>query len=111
MPQPDAKTPLDHDISTHIFTASAAMVGVCITVIGMLRVIIAIRRTDLIEDDMFAVNAVLYLITCLLSYWSLRTRSMRRLHRLERVSDALFLISLGLTTVNAGFLTWALSAN
>lgn len=101
---------LDHDISTHIFTASAAMVGVCITVIGILRIVIAIRRTDLIEDDMFAVNAMLYLVTCLLSYWSLRTRSLRRLHRLERIADVMFLVSLTMTTINAGFVTWALSA-
>ncbi|TBR36718.1 hypothetical protein EYV96_12430 [Dyella terrae] len=111
MPDTNDKSPLDHDISTHIFTTSAAMVGVCITVIGILRVIIAIRQADLIEDDMFAVNAMLYLVTCLMSYWSLRTRSVRRLHRLERISDTLFLVSLAMTTVNAGFLTWALSAH
>ena len=107
------KTPrrraLDQDICVHIFTASAAMVGVCITVIGLLRVVITIRRADLIGDDLLALNAMLYLVTCLLSYWALRTRSLQRNHTLERISDTLFLLALTLTTLNAGFITWAMS--
>ena len=100
---------LDQDICVHIFTASAAMVGVCITVIGLLRVVITIRRADLVGDDLLALNAMLYLVTCLLSYWALRTRSLQRNHTLERISDMLFLLALTLTTLNAGFITWAMS--
>lgn len=37
---------LEEDISVHIFTASAAMVGVCLTVIGLVRVFITIKRVD-----------------------------------------------------------------
>ena len=101
--------PLDHDICVHIFTASAAMVGVCITVIGILRVAVSMRRVDMVGNDLLALNTILYLLACLLSYWALRTRSLRRNHRLERISDALFLLALTLTTINAGFLTWAVS--
>jgi hypothetical protein len=103
------RTTLDRDICVHIFSASAAMVGVCIMVIGILRVVITIRRTDLIGDDLLALNAMLYLATCLLSYWALRTRSVQRNHALERISDTLFLVALTLTTLNAGFITWAMS--
>jgi hypothetical protein len=85
------------------------MVGVCITVIGILRVVISIRRADLVGDDLLAVNAMLYLATCLLSYGALRTRSVRRNHALERMSDLLFLLALTLTTINAAFITWAVS--
>ncbi|MFU2319001.1 hypothetical protein [Rahnella sp. PCH160] len=35
---------LDEDICVHIFTASAAMVGVCITVIGIFQVITTLRK-------------------------------------------------------------------
>jgi len=108
MPRP---RPLDRDICVHIFSASAAMVGVCITVIGILRVVISIRRADLIGDDLLAVNAMLYLFTCLLSYWALRTRSAQRNHALERISDASFLLALTMTTASAGFITWAISVD
>ncbi|MEI7036696.1 hypothetical protein [Fulvimonas yonginensis] len=102
---------LDQDICVHIFSASAAMVGVCITVIGILRVVISIRRADLIGDDLLAVNAMLYLVSCLLSYWALRTRKVQRNHTLERISDASFLLSLTLTTLSAGLITWAVSVD
>ena len=109
------KTPrhrtLDQDICVHIFSASAAWVGVCLTVIGIVGVFISIRRADLVGDDLLAVNAMLYLVTCLLSYWALRTRSLQRNHRLERISDATFLLALTLTTLNAGFITWAMSVD
>ena len=107
--EPDRKR-LDHDICVHIFTASAAMVGVCLTVIGILRVVISLRKEDLLGDDLLAVNSMLYLASCLLSYWALRTRSQRRNHRLERVADIIFLTALVFTAINAGFITWAISA-
>lgn len=102
---------LDHDICVHIFTASAAMVGVCLTVIGILRVVISLRKEDLLGDDLLAVNAMLYLASCLLSYWALRTRNRGRNHRLERMADAIFLVSLVFTAINAGFITWAISVS
>lgn len=103
------RNPLDDNICVHIFTASAAMVGVCLTVIGIIRVVISLRKADLFVDDLLAVDAILYLISCLLAYWALRTRSMRRNHRLERTADAIFLIALTLTAINAGSIAWAIS--
>ena len=100
---------LDDDICVHIFTASAGMVGVCLTVIGIIRVVISLRKADLYVDDMLAVDAMLYLVSCLLSYWALRGRSLRRNHRLERIVDTIFLIALTLTAVNAGTIAWAIS--
>lgn len=104
------RNPLDDDICVHIFTASAGMVGVCLTVIGIIRVVISLRKADLLADDLLAVDAMLYLVACLLSYWALRTRSVSRNHRLERTADVTFLVALTLTTVSAGWITWAISA-
>jgi hypothetical protein len=102
---------LHHDICVHIFTASAAMVGVCLTVIGIIRVVISLRRPDIFGDDLLAINAMLYLAACLVSYWALRTRNLRRNHRLERGADVLFLVALTLTAVNAAFIAWAVSVH
>ncbi|MGE8187474.1 hypothetical protein [Pseudomonas sp. NPDC086278] len=100
---------LDEDICVHIFTASAAMVGVCITVIGIFQVVTTLRSEDTLGDDLLAVNAILYLTTTLLSYWALRTRKLRRNHVLEKVIDVLFLTALTFTTMVAGFITWAMT--
>jgi uncharacterized membrane protein YqjE len=108
LPDP-LRRPLDDDICVHIFTASAAMVGVCLTVIGIIRVVISLRRADLFVDDLLAGDAMLYLVSCLLSYWALRTRNLQRNYRLERIADTVFLIALTLTAINAGCIAWAIS--
>lgn len=102
-------TKLDEDICVHIFTASAGMVGVCITVIGIFQVITTLRREGTLGDDLLAINAILYLMTTILSYWALRTRRQRRNHTLEKVIDMLFLAALTFTTVVAGVITWAMT--
>ena len=92
----------------HIFTASAALVGVCLTVIGLIRVVIATSNVDTIADDLLAVDALLFLASCLLSYWALRTRSVRRMYRVERVADAIFIVGLLLMTTVCGVIAYAL---
>ena len=111
MPKSDPRTPLEEDISVHIFTVSAAMVGVCLTVIGIMRMVITVQREDTLADDFLAIDAVLFLISCFLSYWALRTRTIRRMHRVEKVADSVFLLALLVMTVICGFITFALTAS
>ena len=85
---------LEEDVSVHIFSVSAAMVGVCLTVIGIIRVVITIRKIQTLADNFLSLDALLFLFACILSYLSLRTRSIRRLFLFERIADSLFLIGL-----------------
>ena len=85
---------LEQDICIHIFTVSSAMVGVCLTVIGLIRVVITLGTADTIADDCLAINALLFLISGLLSYWALRSRGWRRMHRLERFADGIFIFAM-----------------
>ncbi|WP_232823425.1 hypothetical protein [Dyella sp. C9] len=100
---------LDDDICVHIFTSSSVMVGVCLTVVGILRVVIALRSENVIGDDLLAVNAMVYLAAALLSYAGLRTRSHRRNHRLEYAADLVFIAGMIFTVINTGFITWAMA--
>jgi hypothetical protein len=50
-PQRDANSHLEQDICIHIFTVSSAMVGVCLTVIGLIRVVITLGTADRLADD------------------------------------------------------------
>jgi heme/copper-type cytochrome/quinol oxidase subunit 3 len=102
-------TDLDQDICVHIFTVSSAMVGVCLTVIGLLRIVITIQRVDTIADDLVAANALVFLVSTFLSYWALRTRRTKRMHRLERLADLLFLFGLGFMAMICGFITYAMT--
>ena len=109
MPEPDRRTSLESDICVHIFTVSAGMVGVCLTVIGILQIVIPGRLTLALADDFLAGDAALFLVACLLSYWALRTRSKRRMHRVERFADGVFLLALVFMGGVCGFITYAVS--
>ena len=105
--EPD--THLEHDICIHIFTVSSAMVGVCLTVIGLVRVVITLGRADTLADDFLAGDALLFLVSCLLSYWALRSRSLHRMHRLERVADAIFIIAMIGMVIICALITYTIS--
>lgn len=100
---------LQEDICVHIFTVSAAMVGVCLTVIGLIRIVISVRHADTLADDFLAFDAVLFLASCLASYVALRTRHIRRMHRLERFADAIFIVALIAMVMVCMFITYAIS--
>jgi hypothetical protein len=105
----DSNTNLEHDISIHIFTVSSAMMGVCLTVIGLIRVVITLGRADTLADDFLAGDALLFLVSCLLSYWALRSRSLHRMHRLERVADAIFIIAMIGMVIICALITYTIS--
>ena len=100
---------LEDDLCVHIFSVSAAMVGVCLTVIGLAQIVVSLRNADTWADDMLVVDAVLFLISCLSSYWALRTRNLRRMHRVERFADCVFVVAMALMTVICGFLVYAIA--
>lgn len=99
-----SKSQLEADISVHIFSVSAALVGICLTVIGLLRIVINSSKVETVADDFLAIDAVFFLLSCVLSYWALRTRSLYRMHRVERVADAMFLAGLFLMVLVCGFI-------
>jgi hypothetical protein len=109
MSDENTRSHLEEDICVHIFTVSAAMVGVCLTVIGLIRVVITFGEVDTLADDLLAADAFLFLIACLLSYWTLRTRSVCRMHRVERLADGAFIVAMILMTAICGFLTYAMT--
>jgi hypothetical protein len=102
-------TKLEEDICIHIFTVSSAMVGVCLTVIGLIRVVITVGKADTMADDFLAGDAFLFLISCLLSYWALRTRRLLRMRQIERAADGIFIAAMiGMVGVSA-FITYAMT--
>ena len=106
----EPSTHLEQDICIHIFTVSSAMVGVCLTVIGLIRVVITLGRADTLADDLLAGDALLFLISCLLSYWALRSRSSRRMHRLEKIADGTFILAMIGMVIICALITYTISA-
>lgn len=102
----EINTYLEENICTHIFSVSAAMIGVCLTVIGLIRVIIKFHKADTIADDLLAIDSLLFLVSCLLSYWALRAHKFKRMHYIERIADSIFIIAMLLMTCICGFIAF-----
>jgi uncharacterized membrane protein len=99
----------EENICIHIFSVSAGMVGVCLTVIGLIRVVITLGKADTIADDLLAVDAVLFLTASLLSYTALRTRNPSKMKQFERFADWLFILAMTLMVAVCAFIAYAIS--
>ena len=108
-PQRRPDSHLEQDICIHIFTVSSAMVGVCLTVIGLIRVVITLGTADTLADDLLAGDALLFLVSCLLSYWALRSRGLHRMHRLEKIADGIFIVAMIVMVVVCALITYTIS--
>ena len=100
---------LRQDIYVQIFAVSAAMAGVCLTVIGLVQIVIAVRQSDTIADNLLAADALLFLIACLSSYWVLRARDSERVRRLAHFADTVFIVAMTMMVGICAFIVYAIS--
>jgi len=105
----DNKSKREENICIHIFSVSAAMVGVCLTVIGLIRVVISVGRADTLADDLLAGDAFLFLIACFCSYAALRANGFEKMRKLERSADWMFIAAMSLMVVICAYITYAIS--
>jgi hypothetical protein len=98
---------IDEDISIHIFSVSAGLVGVCLTVVGILRIVIS-KNVRTLADDLLSFDALLFLVSCSLAYLALRVRSTRRMHRVEKAADTVFITALVLMAFACAVITYAI---
>jgi hypothetical protein len=84
----------EHDLTMHVFSISAGMVGVCLTAIGILQLVAAQTRVQTLGDEFLAADAVLFVVACFLSFWSFKTGQPKLRQRLRLLVDALFMLAL-----------------
>ena len=84
----------EENISPHIFSVSAAMVGVCLTAIGLINISSAIKKIGTNCDDLTALNAVIFLVSCFLSYQAMKTNDRKQRLFFGKLADRVFLIGL-----------------
>lgn len=99
MSDEDCNQRSESEISIHIFSVSAGMVGVCLTVIGIFRAIGELKKFSTVGDNILAVAALIFLSACLLSYLALRSKDNRRQQKIEKIADVIFLIGLSLLAI------------
>ena len=81
-------------LSIHIFEVSAALVGVCLTVIGIIGLITSLKKMETLADEITALDAVIFLAACIAAYMGIKTRDRRRRLKLERTADTFFITGL-----------------
>ena len=84
------------EISYHILPVSATMVGVCMTVISLMQ-LAPKNRLALFADELLAVDGLLFLISTIMSYWTIRPSPSSR--AIELWADRLFLVGMILMVV------------
>lgn len=99
---------IEEDIAVHIFTASAALVGVCLTVIGLFRISDRLKDVSNVGQALLAVDALAFLASCVLSYNALKTRRRKRRHTVERIADTVFLTALALMAIACSLIAYEL---
>jgi hypothetical protein len=95
-------------ISIHIFSVSAALVGVCLTVIGIFRAIGELKNFSSLGDNILAIDALIFLASCIFAYSSLRSRGAQKRHKLEKIADILFIFGLSLMAVVCTIIAYTL---
>ena len=96
------------NISVHIFAVSAAMVGVCITVISLLNINEALRAIENKGDELLTVSALMFLSSCLISYLAIRTKDRKSRLVIERTADWIFMGAIIMLALVALFIGWEL---
>ena len=82
----------DTRLLSHILPTAATMVGVCLTVIGLIKVVEGTSGPSIL-DEVIALNALGFLVSAVLSYISLHSDTQKA--RMEAWADHLFIGSLG----------------
>jgi hypothetical protein len=98
----------ERELNVHIFSVSAQLVGICLTVLGLFRVMIRLQGVSRIADDLLALDAIAFLGACVFAYASLRSSSEQRRRTLERVADVTFGVALVLMTAVCALIAWEL---
>lgn len=84
----------NRDIAHHILNGSTTMIGVCITVIALFRVMKTNMQTY--ADELLGIDTLLFTISALFSYASLR-KNKNELP--EKIADFFFLLGMLLVLV------------
>lgn len=80
--------------AVHILYVSAGMIGVCLTVIGVVNLLIHSAGVDLVMDEVLAVDSLVFLAACVCAYGAMGAKTLRAAQRRERYADIFMMVGL-----------------
>jgi hypothetical protein len=105
----EMKSDDDERIYSHLLTllsVSAAMVGVCMTAIGLVSVIEALNKVEAVVDDMLAIGTLIFSFVTLLSFLGIRTQIRRAWRGYMLVLDIVFCLGIATMVITSMLLTF-----
>jgi len=106
-----SKEPLDeheeHGLMVAVFSVSAGLIGVCLTGIGLLQVVTNLNKVSTLGEELLAVDALFFLATCMLAFFSFRLKEGRRKQQVRQLADSAFLLGLVLMSAVAALIAFA----
>lgn len=94
-PGPNEPAPATTErISDYVFTHSLMMVGLCLTLLGLTRLVEGLKKISTLADELLAANAVFFLVAALLSYFALKQVRPDKRKPFFQAADVVF--SLGI---------------
>jgi hypothetical protein len=81
-----------NNLSGHILPTSGAMLGVCMTVISIVKLTQSNRGVAYWVDDLLALDALIFLTSSVFSYLSIRSHSKNIYF--EDIADKVFMLAL-----------------
>lgn len=102
------KEEVETSISVDIFSVSAAMVGVCLTVIQLIQMNPKQKATTIV-DDILALDAIVFMMACVVSFLALKSKRHSRFKKtLENIGDGSFLLAISTMVVAITLLVFTL---
>jgi ABC-type xylose transport system permease subunit len=78
--------------SQHILNTSANLLGFCLVVITSLHITNEAQSSYI--DEWASVVAALLIVSCFFSFFSIRSQSLAKQHKFEKIADYFFIFSL-----------------
>lgn len=98
---------MSKNLSSHILPTSGGMLGVCMTVISIIKLIPNNHGLAQWADEILAGDAFLFLISAIFSYLSIRSNSKR--YKFEEIADKFFIGALVVMSFAVLILTFELT--
>lgn len=91
-PAPSEK--LNDTIFSHIMNQSSMKIGMCLTLLGLIKVVEGVQSMKVVVDELLAMDAVAFLLSTILTYFALKSRTPKGKRLLGRAADIIFSIAL-----------------
>ena len=100
------KEEIEASISVDVFSVSAAMVGVCLTVIQLIQMNPKQKATTIV-DDILVLDSMVFMLACVVSFLALKSKKHSRFKKsLENISDGCFLLAISTMVAAITFLVF-----